>query len=338
MPRPKTMVAMRPALRPLLFDAAAETRLSDIADAEPDLVVGDFADPRAAGDLAAAEVLITGWDCPAIDAVALDAMPRLRCVIHSGGSVKHHVTQACWDRGLVISSAAADNAVPVAEYTLAMIVSAGKRLPDLEREFRQARDGRDWLHWTQRHQGIGNHRRTIGIVGFSRVGRRVVELLRNLDAAVLVHDPYVSADRIHELGASPVELDDLVAASDVVSLHAPATAETRHLMDRRRLAMMSDGATLINTSRGALVDTTALIEELARGRIHAVIDVTEPDPLPVDSQLFEVPNLTLTPHVAGSLGGELRRLGDFVLDELERYAAGAELLGRVLPETLPSIA
>ncbi|MEY9930113.1 phosphoglycerate dehydrogenase-like enzyme [Catenulispora sp. GP43] len=338
MDRPHLVLAMRPALRPLLFDAAAEARLAELAETDPGLVVTDFGDPAAAVALERAEVLISGWDCPVLDEAALARMPALRAVLHSGGSVKHHVTEAAWGRGLLVSSAVADNAVPVAEYTLAMVISAGKRLPEMERAFRAERDGRDWQHWSQDFGPVGNHRRVIGVVGLSRVGRRVVEVLRVLDATVLVHDPYVPDDAIRELGAVPAGLDELVAASDVVSLHAPSNAETRHQMDRRRLALMKDGATLINTARGALVDTAALADELRSGRLYAVADVTAPDPLPADSELFDLPNLTLTPHIAGSIGGELRRLGDFVLAELARLNAGQDLLGLVRPETLSSIA
>lgn len=338
MDRPTVVLAMRPALRPMLFDAAAETRLAGLGQTDPELTVTDFADPRAAGALARAEVLITGWGCPVLDEPALARMPGLRAVLHSGGSVKHHMTEAAWARGLLVSSAVADNAVPVAEYTLAMVISAGKRLPEMERVFRDGRDGRDWQYWSQAFGPVGNHRRVVGVVGLSRVGRRVVEMLRVLDTTVLVHDPYVPDEEILELGAVPAGLDDLVAASDVVSLHAPSNAETRHQMDRRRLALMKDGATLINTARGALVDTAALAAELRTGRLYAVVDVTDPDPLPAGSELFDLPNLTLTPHIAGSIGGELRRLGDFVLAELLRLASGQDLLGLVRPETLSSIA
>ena len=336
--RPAVLLAMRPALRPLLFDADTELRLARAAAAEPGPAVDDLSSPASADRLAAAEVLVTGWDCPVLDADVLRRAPRLRAVIHAAGSVKHHVTQACWNRGLLVSSAVAENAVPVAEYTLAMVIMSGKRLPALERAFRRDRDGRDWQHWTESFPDLGLYRRTVGVVGCSRVGRRVVELLRELDVTVLVHDPYLPEAELRALGAIPTGLDELVAAGDVVSLHAPATEETRHLMDRRRLALLRDGATLINTARGSLVDTEALIAELRTGRIDAVLDVTEPDPLPADSPLFDLPNVTLTPHVAGSLGGELRRMGAFAVAELERYAAGRPLAGSVHPEQLASSA
>jgi phosphoglycerate dehydrogenase-like enzyme len=119
-----------------------------------------------------------------------------------------------------------------------------------------------------------------------------------------------------------VDLDDLLRASNIVSVHAPALPSTRHLIDRRRLRLMTDGATLINTARGALVDQAALTDELISGRINAILDVTEPWVLPADSPLYTLPNVVLTPHMAGALGVELRRIGAYAVDELARYAAG----------------
>ena len=141
----------------------------------------------------------------------------------------------------------------------------------------------------------------------------MIELLEPFDFEILVSDPYVE-------GA--VALDDLLAVSDIVSLHAPSLPSTRHMLDARRLALLRDGATLINTARGALIDQDALVAELVSGRIDAVIDVTEPEVLPADSPLYDLPNVVLTPHIAGALGDEVRRLGDSALAELARYARG----------------
>ena len=146
---------------------------------------------------------------------------------------------------------------------------------------------------------------------------------------MLVSDPYVEGG---------VELDALLAASDVVSLHAPSLPSTRHMLDARRLALLRDGATLINTARGALIDQDALVAELVSGRIDAVIDVTEPEVLPPDSPLYDLPNVVLTPHIAGALGVEVRRLGDSALDELERYARGEPFAHPVTRADLDGIA
>jgi len=126
---------------------------------------------------------------------------------------------------------------------------------------------------------IGNYRYTIGIVGASRIGRRVIDLLRPFDLEVVVSDPYLGQSEARELGVGLADLDDLLRASHIVSLHAPSLPSTRHLIDRRRLGLMRDGATLINTARGALIDQAALTEELVAGRINAILDVTEPLPV-----------------------------------------------------------
>jgi phosphoglycerate dehydrogenase-like enzyme len=126
--------------------------------------------------------------------------------------------------------------------------------------------------------------------------------------------------------------------SDIVSLHAPDIPETHHMLDRARLALIRDGGVLINTARGALVDHEALTEELVSGRLRAVLDVTEPEPLPADSPLYRLPNVFLTPHIAGSLGNELQRLGTIVVEEVERLAAGLPPLHEVRHADLARVA
>jgi phosphoglycerate dehydrogenase-like enzyme len=119
---------------------------------------------------------------------------------------------------------------------------------------------------------------------------------------------------------------------------APALPQTRHLIDARRLDLLKDGAALINTGRGSLVDTAALTAHCAKGRIEAVLDVTEPDPLPADHPLLHLPNVLVTPHLAGSQGRELRRLGEFAVAEVERLVRGEPLLGTIRGEDLHRIA
>ncbi|MFE0649325.1 hydroxyacid dehydrogenase [Streptomyces sp. NPDC059534] len=303
--------------RDALFPPAVTRRLTTYVEIDPERVVDDFAREPALDDV---ELLITSWGCPVLDERALARMPALKAVVHAAGSVKHHVTRECWDRGLKVSSAAAANAVPVAEYTVAAILFANKRVLDIGGLYREHRAP---LDWARLYPGFGNYRRTVGVVGASLVGRKVLELLRPHDLDLLLADPHVDTERAAALGARHVELDELIGRSDVVTLHAPALPETRHLMDARRLSLMRDGATLVNTARGSLVDTDALTTEAVRGRIHAVIDVTEPEALPADSPLYSLPNVLLTPHIAGSLGGELLRISADVLDEVERYCSGA---------------
>src|SRR4051812_20518582 len=321
---------MRADLPPRLFSPAALERLGTVAAVKPG-VVSDF----ATASLRTAEVLLTGWGCPPVDERVLASAPALRAIVHAGGSVKGHVTPACWARGIVVSTAAAANAGPVAEYTLAMILLANKRAHRIARAYADRRAALDLL---TEFVDVGNLGKTVGIVGLSRIGARVVELLAPFDLDVLVSDPFLSEEEAERRGVRRTELDDLLAASDVVSLHAPSLPSTRHLLDARRLARLRDGATLINTARGALVDHEALVAELVSGRIDAVIDVTEPEVLPADSPLYGLANVVLTPHIAGALGVEVRRLGDSAVEEVARYAAGEPFAHRVTREDLERVA
>ncbi len=177
--------------------------------------------------------------------------------------------------------------------------------------------------------GIGNHGRRVGVVGASRIGRRLIELLRPHDLRVSLADPYVDPPEAARLGVLLLPLDDLLRTSDIVTLHAPQTPETRRLIGARELALMPGGSVLINTARGALVDHDALIGELRTGRLSAVLDVTDPEPLSADSPLFDLPNAFVTPHLAGSQGNEVARLGRTVVEEAGRLATGDGLLHAV---------
>jgi len=327
--RQAALFAMRAEYPPRLFPSPLMARLEELADIDPGLVAERFDDPRVAAALADAEILITGWGCPPLDADVLRAAPRLRTVLHAAGSVKSHITAEAWERGLTVVSAADANGVPVAEYTVAAILFAGKDIFGLRERYRERRV----FTVTEVMPGVGNYGRRVGVVGVSRIGRKVIGLLRPFDFDLRYYDPYNEASGIRRM-----DLDELVATSGILTLHPPMTAETRHLMDRRRLALMPDGAVLINTARGGLVDTAALINELASGRLSAILDVTEPEPLPPDSALFTLPNVFLTPHVAGSQGNELARMGAAVVGELERLARGGEPLHRISPAELATMA
>ena len=333
MTRPVAALAMRPGIAPALFDAGARRRLSGLVELgpDPDLVLDEFDSPRARSVLAGVEVLVTGWGCPLLDEALLHHAPRLRAVVHTAGTVKNHVTDACWRRGLQITSAAGANAVPVAEYTLAAILFTNKQVLATRDGYRRTRE-RD-ADWHARLAGAGNYRRRIGVIGASRIGRRVIELLRPFDLEVLLSDPFLDPDEAARMGARLVPLPELFRSCDVVSVHAPWLRSTEGLVSRSLLGSMPDGATLINTARGALVDQPALERELVSGRLNAVLDVTTPDVLPSASPLYDLPNVLLTPHIAGSMGGELRRMADFALDELERWTRGAPFADPVHPDT-----
>lgn len=333
--RPIAVLAMAPHLPRRLFPAPLDQSLHAVANIDLDVVLTEFGTPTTRELLAGADVLITGWGCPLIDDAVLAAAPRLRAIVHAAGTVKGHVSEGVFATGIPVSSAASANAVPVAEYTLAMILLANKAVLPMSRRYRAERTKLDVV---VDYPDVGNLGKTVGIVAASTVGRAVLRLLAPFDLPVLLADPFVTSAEAAALGAEHVELPELFARSDVVSLHAPALPETRGLVTARLLASMPNGATLINTAHGSLVDTEALVAEVLTGRISAVLDMTEPEVPPAESPLWELPNVLLTPQAAGAVGNELPRLGGCVVDELARIATGQPMRYAIDPLRLASMA
>ena len=332
MHRPQALLVMRPDTFRIQFGTEQLRRLRSLADLGEPMWSADLDAPRTRARLAEAEVLLTSWGCPALTPERLDAAPKLRAVLHCAGSVRGLVSEEIWRRGILVTSGAEANATPVAEYTLAAIIFAGKKAHLLAAEARANRA--DW-HSVAGREDLSNYGRTIGIVGFSRIGRRVVERLQALETgAVLVTDPYADPATVAAAGGRLVDLDELLTASEILSLHLPGIPETRHTIGARELALLPDGATVINTARGGVIDTAALEQECVTGRLNAILDVTEPEPLPEDSLLYQLPNVMVTPHIAGSLGSETRRMSTQALDELERFVRGEPPIDPVTSEAL----
>ena len=290
-------------------------------------------DDEADAVLAEAEVILGHWGCPPLDAAMLDRAPRLGLFAYAAGTVKMTLTDAVWDRGIRVTSGANANAEPVAEFTLAAILFANK--------------GVLWRRGPADYSGLsamgdqqwGNYGRTVGIVGASLIGRRVIELLRSFPhLSVTLYDPYVTPEEANSLGAKKLELDELCAGADVLSIHAPALPETMHMIGAAQLSALPNGATVINTARGPLIDHEALIPHLASGRLYAILDVTDPEPLPEDSPLLEMPNVWLSPHLAGSQGTELARMTDYVIEEVRRWSASEPALNEVTRDRLATMA
>ncbi|WP_228010562.1 hydroxyacid dehydrogenase [Nonomuraea phyllanthi] len=325
--------AMQRGLFSEVFPDDVRGRLAGLVDA-PDAVL-----PHLGGTLADVDVLITGWGCPRIDAAVLDRAPRLRAIAHAAGSVKGHITPEVFERGILVSSAAAANAVPVADYTISMLVLAAKSVPRRVRGYASGGwpDGpRPGVPSPGERAGLGDA--TVGVIGASRVGRLVIERLRAYGVTPLLSDPYLDEHETLALGCEPVELDELCRRSGLVSVHAPALPETYRLLDKRRLGLLPDGATLINTARGQIVDTDALTDECVSGRLNAILDVTDPEPLPAGHPLLGAPGVWVTPHVSGARGRELRALGEYAVGEVERFVTGRPLRGEVRFADLPRIA
>ncbi|WP_314323320.1 hydroxyacid dehydrogenase [Paenarthrobacter ilicis] len=326
--KPQALLVMNSGTFADQFDSTRMERLAGMVDLGGQPWTESLDEPHLADRLEEVEILLTSWGVPQLNAERLERMPKLRAVFHCAGTVRSFVSEELWDRGITVTNGADANAIPVAEFTFASIVLAGKRAHVLSNDARTYRD--DWSYLGGRGE-LGNIGRVIGVVGFSRIGRRVVQLVQQLqDVTCLVSDPYADPLEVAAAGGRLVSLQELLPVSDVVTIHAPALPETRNMISTPELRAMKDHATLINTARGSLVDTAALEAECRSGRITALLDVTEPEPLPAHSILYDLPNVILTPHIAGSLGTETRRMSDAALDDLERFLAGKDLLAEVV--------
>lgn len=278
------------------------------------------------GVLNEVELLLTGWGAPVLDASLLRHAPRLRAVLVAAGSVRPLTTPEFWARQIPIVSAASANAIPVAEFTLAQILLALKQFHRISREIKER--GR----YPDEAQVAGAYGSRVGLLGLGEIGRLVASHLRRFDLDVVATDPVADPAVAAGLGVRLVPLAELFDSCEVVSLHAPLVEQTEGLVDGELLARLRSGATLINTARGAVVDEPSVIGVLRRRPdLTAVLDVTWPEPPPSGSPLYGLPNVVLTPHLAGAMGAERARMGELVLEEVRRLLAGAPLRHAVDP-------
>jgi len=273
--------------------------------------------------LTGADIAITSWGCPSLDAEVLIRCPELKLIAHAAGTVKPILSPEVILRGIRVCSANDALAQGVAETTLGLTIVSLKNIWQLARNTREG-------EWEKQRELVRElYEVTIGVIGSGMSGAHYIRLLKQFDVKVLVHDPFVSEEKISGMGAIKVELDQLLMESDVVSIHAPSIPETNHMLNERTLKLMKDNAILINTARGSLIDEEALVTELQQGRLWACLDVTEPEP-PVTSHPFRsLPNVTLIPHIAGATNNGLFRIGNYVIRELERFVQGKQMEGEV---------
>ncbi len=279
--------------------------------------------------LADADAVITSWFSPYLSAEYLDesVSPRLRFIGHAAGTVAPHVDPAAWQRGLMVVSANAAMSGQVAEWAVTLAMMSLRCWPQVRREI-YARHG-----WEKGPNGPDLHSetlcdQTVGLIGFGAVGRWAARYFQAFNCRVLVAAPE-SAELIESAGAVKVELDRLMRESRVVSLHAPLNEQTRGMIGAGQLALMGDGAVLVNTARGLLIDQDALAAECAAGRLRAALDVTHPEPLPSDHPLWRMDHVILSPHCAGPAPRRRPDFGRMVATDLEAFLTGKPLAGLV---------
>jgi glyoxylate reductase len=256
-----------------------------------------------------------------VDDRTLDLVPDLRVVANYGVGYDSIDTAACARRGVAVTNTPGVLDAAVADLTLALILAVRRRVVEADSYVRQRRWTEDWAQPYLVGDDLDGA--TLGIVGFGRIGQEVARRARPFGLRLL----YSQRNRL-ELPGEKVEyrqLDDLFREADIVTLHVPLTPETRGLVDARRLSLLRDGAALVNTARGAVVDEAALVAELASGRIRAALDVFTDEP-GAPAALLELPNVVLTPHVGSATTATREAMTRLVVDNLLAAAAGRPLV------------
>ncbi|MGH3412434.1 MAG: 2-hydroxyacid dehydrogenase [Marmoricola sp.] len=253
------------------------------------------------------------------------------CCVTRGGPVNVDL-DAATRHGVAVCSAPGRNASATAEHTVAIMLAAMRRIPQVHGDLEAGTWRGDYYRYDSVGLELGG--RTVGLLGCGAVGTRVARIVAAFGAHVLVYDPYVVDDAVREL-ADLVSLDELFARSDVISLHARATDETRGVVSASRIEAMPSGGVLVNCARGSLVDYTAVCDALDSGHLFAAaFDVFPTEPIPADSRLRRTHGVVMTPHLAGASRETAHNAGSIAAAEVARYLEGAPLQHCLNPEVL----
>ncbi|MFJ2706782.1 hydroxyacid dehydrogenase [Streptomyces sp. NPDC087428] len=325
----RVVVAVPPHLRAQFFTAEVWQELERAARLT---VIDDHSDRAAvAAALPGARALITSWRAPRVDAELLGHADRLELVAHTGSAVAPYVTQDVFRRGILVTQAGDEMARPVAEVALAFTLSLLHRIQRFDHALR---GGQDWAAASEAPPRHEIHGSDIGVIGASRTGRAYIRMVRAMGARVRVTDPFLSDADAGTLGVESVPLETLLSGSRIVAVHAPVTEETHRMLGAEQLALMPDGAGLVNTARSWLVDEDALLTELTTGRLDAAIDVFDAEPLPAGHPFRSLPNVLLTPHQAAGSVECRQRLGTSAVNEVLRLLAGRPPVHAVTADAL----
>lgn len=249
-----------------------------------------------------------------IDGALLDACPQVRVVSNMAVGFDNIDVPAATARGVLVGNTPGVLTETTADFAFALLMAAARRIVEGVDYVRAGK----WQTWgPMLLMGADIHHATLGLVGLGRIGLEMAKRARGFDMRTLYYDVYRREDMEREMGLTYASLDDLLAQADFVSVHTPLTPETRHLMNRQRFAQMKPSAILINTSRGPVVDTEALVEALRAGQIAgAALDVTDPEPLPPEHPLVALPNCIVVPHIASSSGATRGKMAEIAARNL----------------------
>lgn len=293
-----------------------------------DLMEAQKLNPKFRRALAQADGMITTWDSPQFEMELLQFAPRLRIIVHCGGEVKRKFAAELFQR-ITITNAAGPMARATAELGAAFLLYCARDVDHYRQGLRRASNliySETHIHGTA--ESIAG--REVAMIGFGRIGRALVDLMRGFDLQWTVYDPFAPRVLARDYPVVFSELRPLLRKAHLLVLTAALTEKTRGLLDRKRLALLPDGAAVINIARGGLVDLHALTREVRNGRLRCAIDVTDPlEPLPVRHPLRNMPGAIVTPHIAGSGRHVREQMAEVVIRDLENFFRGNPVSNRV---------
>jgi len=337
MRKPRVLVLPTGTLQHQLFPETVRSRLSQFAD--PIYNDKECSSPTELAKLMpGCQALITGWGTPKLTPEVLAAGDRLNLVAHAAGSVRFLLPDPPSDffrRGLRITSATRIMSRYVAELSLSLAIACLRRFS----RFREEMKGTDL--WWGTHSDLNPEtliQQRVGLVGLGSISWELVRLLEPFQCEIWAYSRHSDPERAAARSVTLVSLEELLTNCPVIFLLAAVRPDTTKMIDRDRLKLIRDGAVLINTARGALVDEDALIEELQAGRLWAGLDVTDPEPPAPDSPLRTLPNVLLTPHVGGPVPSRYWEMAAFVVEELGRFFLGQPLQAEITEKRLEGMA
>ncbi len=282
-----------------------------------------------------ADFIFSTWGMPKLSESEIKQyLPNLKCVFYSAGTVQYFA-KPFLNLGIKVFSSASANGVPVAEYTFAQIVLATKNYFGSARNYKMMLP----LSALLGQSSVGNYKTKVGLVGLGAIGSMVAEKLKSIDVEVLAYDPFISSDKADALGVRLVDIKTLFSECQVISNHLANKAELVNFFNKDLFKLMGKTATFINTGRGKQVCERHLACAMLKcPRRTAVLDVQRQEITPFFSPLFWCHNIIMTPHIAGSTGGEVVRMAVYQIEEFERYLNGEQLKYEVTIESLPFMA
>lgn len=326
--------AVAEAVLPTLFTDEDRNILKRVCHVLPTTVSVKEGSGFADG-IATADIVISSWGTPEFNEATMLGAPELKLLCHAAGSIKPVVSPALWARQVRVSGSAAALGVGVAEFCLGLMLTASKRVYWLANDIREGkwREGLD-----AQGQFFELHNQKVGIIGASHVGRHLIGLLQEFSCDVMIYDPYCSSADALALGATKVDtLEELFTVCRVISLNAPSTKSTFGMLRGEHFSHLQPGSIFINTARADLINNEEFLVEAKKGHFIACLDVTSPEPPPPDHPLRRLPNVLLTPHIAGAVRENRLRIGTLVRQEIERYVSGEPLKHEIFERQLAMI-